>query len=487
MVGRQALYRSSDVRRIDAAVIAAGTSGYVLMQRAGAAALAFLQRRWPEARSIRIVCGPGNNGGDGYVLARLARAAGLAVELIALAPPRTADAQQARADWAGEVNEFDPAQRWSDVDLVVDAIFGIGIARAPSGAAAVLIDRINRQSAAVFALDVPSGVDADTGAAPGAAVRATATLSFIARKRGLYTAAGKALAGQVDCAALDVDAAFLADVPVAAWLLPPCIDTTQLPARATDAHKGMYGHVLAVGGDVGYGGALRLCCEGALRVGAGLVSAITRPEHVAAMLAARPECMVRGHDGGALPVDLVARATVLALGPGLGQDEWGRDLFARLKDRERPAVLDADALNLLARAPQTLPGRVLTPHPGEAARLLGCTTAAVNADRFAALERLIERYQAAVVLKGAGTLVGAPGETPCVLSAGNPGLASGGSGDVLTGVIAGLLAQGHAAFDAAKLGAQLHALAADDAAADGMRGMLASDLFPYLRRRANPC
>jgi NAD(P)H-hydrate epimerase len=259
-----------------------------------------------------------------------------------------------------------------------------------------------------------------------------------------------------------------------------------LRPRPRDSHKNRFGHVLCVGGDIGMGGAIRLCAEAALRSGAGVVSVATRSDNVVALVSARPEAMVRPvEDADDFP-PLLTRADVVALGPGLGQGDWGRALWRATLASGKALVLDADALNLLADAPRELPDAVLTPHPGEAARLLGCTGAEIQADRFAAAAALAERYQAVVVLKGAGSIVAAPGRTPAVIAAGNPGMAVAGMGDLLTGAVAALRAQGLSPFDAAVCGALLHASAGDAAAGDGQRGLLPSDLLPELRRLANP-
>jgi len=485
MRNAQPLYSTAAVRAIDAAAIASGIAGYALMNRAGISALALLRQRWPKAKHVLVICGSGNNGGDGYVLARDARQSGLTVTVISLdgRAPGTADARQALSDWhaaGGSVAVFDPRLPLPVADVVVDALFGIGLSRPPDQDASALIGAINRLEQPVLALDVPSGVDADTGAVPGVAVRATVTATFIANKRGLVTGPALDQVGELSVIGLNVpDAARLVETPLAFKLDANALEA--LPQRFANGHKGLYGHVLAVGGELGAGGALRLCVEAALRGGAGLVSALTRQAHVGALLAGRPECMCLGVETGELP-ELATRASVIALGPGLGQAEWGRGLFAALIDDPRPMVLDADALNLLAAEPRVVPGRVLTPHPGEAARLLGISSAAVQRDRYAALAALVDRYAAAVVLKGAGTLIGAPGEPVIVIDAGNPGMASGGMGDLLTGLIAALLAQGLPPFDAASLGALLHSIAGDLAAREGgERGLLASDLLPWLR------
>lgn len=487
------LFRSETVRAIDHdAITRDGIDAYALMTRAAAAALACLRRAWPEARRLCVVCGHGNNGGDGFVLARLARDAGLVARVVVVDARAAGEgsAARARADWlaaGGGVDVFDPALPLPSADVVVDALFGIGLRAAPEGAAHACIDAMNASGTPVLALDVPSGFDADTGHVPGAAVSATRTISFIAHKRGLFTGRARALVGVLELATLDVPAATRERHDAAAF----AFDVSHLPhwfsPRRRDAHKGHHGHVLAIGGDDGFGGAIRLCAESALRTGAGLVSVATRAAHVVPLLAARPELMPHAVDSADAVDALLARASVVAIGPGLGQRPWGRDLFERALASSHPLVFDADALNLLAATPRTVPGAVLTPHPGEAARLLDTTTAAIEADRHAAADALAARYDATVVLKGAGSLVAAPGHTTAVIDAGNPGMASGGMGDVLTGAIAALLAQGLPPFDAACAGALLHAAAGDAAARDGgERGLLATDLFPHLRRLANP-
>lgn len=485
------LYSVAQVRAFDRAAIEQhGIAGYELMQRAAAAAFAHLRARWPQARGIGVVCGGGNNGGDGYVLARLARAAGLDVRLVALETPRGgSDAERASRDWsAAGGGALDAAADLPDADVFVDAIFGTGLTRAPEGPALRWIEAMNRSQRPLLALDVPSGVDADSGNVPGTAVCAALTVSFVAHKRGLFTGAALDHCGTVGLddlgvpaqvfAAARADAVLLARDQVAAWL----------PPRSGNVHKGNFGHVLCVGGDDGLGGAIRLAGEAALRTGAGLVSVATRASHVAALNAGRPELMARAVDGPQELDDMLARPTVLALGPGLGTRAWGHALWRTALASAKPTVLDADALNLLARdtARTALPAIcVLTPHPGEAARLLGGDTNAIARDRYGAACELARRFSAVVVLKGAGSLVAAPDGAVAVCPFGNPGMASGGMGDVLTGVIAGLLAQGLDAWKAACAGVVLHALAGDAASAAGQAGTVASDLFVPLRALRN--
>ena len=255
-----------------------------------------------------------------------------------------------------------------------------------------------------------------------------------------------------------------------------------LPPRDPVAHKGDFGHVLVVGGDHGMSGALRLAGEASLRTGAGLVSAATRADHAAMVSATRPELMSHGVESVAVLTPLLRRATVLVVGPGLGQGEWGRKLFSAVLDSSLPMVVDADALNLLAAEPLRRDNWILTPHVGEATRLLQQSVEQVQTDRLKTAAALQQKYGGVVVLKGAGTVVVDNSGEISVCSEGNPGMASGGMGDVLTGVIAGLLAQGCSLGEAARQGVCLHAHAADIAAEDGQRGLLASDLFPVLRR-----
>ncbi len=263
-----------------------------------------------------------------------------------------------------------------------------------------------------------------------------------------------------------------------------------LHPRRRDSHKGDHGRVLCIGGDHGHGGAILLAAEAALRSGAGLVDVVTRQPHVAALLARLPEAMAHAHadDADALDAHFIDAADVIAIGPGLGQGAWGAMLLAGVLVAGKPVVFDADALNLLVASPRPLPaGSILTPHPGEAARLLGIGSAEVQGDRLGIARRLAEKFDAVVVLKGAGSIIAGPGRSPRRVDAGNPGMAVGGMGDVLTGVVAALRAQGLDAFDAASCGALLHAAAGDAAArAGGERGLLPTDLMPWLRRLANP-
>ncbi len=482
------LYAAAALRVLEADMAARPGDGFALMARAGQAAWRELLARWPGVQRIVVVCGPGNNGGDGYELCRHAHESGRDARVLRIEAhaPRTALAQracEAYREAGGRIKAFDDG--FGGAQLVVDALFGIGLSRAPDEATAAVIQAINASGLPVFALDAPSGLDADRGSAPGHVVRASHTLQLLGPHPGLYTGAAPACTGSLALATLGADEA-LAQAPVAAWRLGRADLAGWIAPRARDAHKGDSGHVLCVGGDAGKGGAVLLAAEAALRSGAGLVSVATRPAHVPALLARRPEAMAHGVEDSATMEPLLGHADVLAIGPGLGQATWGAALYRQALASGRPLVLDADALNLLAAGPQPLPpDTILTPHPGEAARLLDTGTAQVQQDRYAAARQLADGYGCVVVLKGAGTVVAAPGQVPRVIAAGNPGMAVGGMGDLLTGCIAALRARGVDAFEAACLGALLHAVAGDEAAREGEAGLLPSDLLPHLRALAN--
>lgn len=490
----QALWSVEQVRAIDAHAI--GTlhiPGYELMHRAAAAGLRELRERWSAARSVCVLCGGGNNGGDGYVLARLARSEGLEVIAGALVDPArlTGDAAHAYADWqavGGRTTGWAEALE-SGAAVVVDAMLGTGTAGALRGAFVDAVEAVNAGRRRVLALDVPTGLSAQTGQVENSAIRAACTVTIIAHKPGLWLGAGPDCTGDL----------VLADLGVSSWpddLGAPCLDVLRpsrldetLRPRSRGANKGQFGHVLVIGGGPGMPGAVRLCGEAALRVGAGLVSLATASEHAAQIAAGRPELMVHGIADAAGLMPLLARADVIAVGPGLGQSAWARSLWSCAMASGKPMVVDADALNLLAAQPESRAAWILTPHPGEAGRLLGVPTAEVQADRIGAVSRLVQQFGGTMVLKGAGSLVAAPGESGTriqLCQAGNPGMAAPGMGDVLTGIIAGLLGQVGDRWHAAGLGVLVHAMAGDRASGTLTRGLLASDLLAELRACVNP-
>lgn len=485
-----ALYDAASTRALERFALAdSALVGSELMERAGAAVFAVLRRYWPAARRIAVVCGPGNNGGDGFVIARLAAAAGLDARVHLLAEPARLRGDAAAAYAALLAAGLAPvmgACDLGDAEVVVDALLGIGLDRDVGGQQAQAIERINAAALPVLSVDVPSGIDATSGRCWGMAVRATVTVSLVTLKQGLVTGAGPDYAGALEVDYLGLPASAYAAVPPTAQAIAYADLCHVLVPRRRTAHKGDHGHVLVIGGAPGCGGAARMAAEAAARCGAGLVSLATHPAHAASITALCPEIMCHGVSSAAELAPLLARATVIAIGPGLGQSAWATAVWSDARDSRLPQVVDADALNLLARAADVREDRVLTPHPGEAARLLGAAAAPVRNDRFAAANALRRRYGGVVLLKGAGTIIASAGQVPQVVRDGNPGMATGGMGDVLTGVIAALIAQGFALPQAAALGACVHAHAGDVAAALGERGLLATDLLPFLRAAVNP-
>ncbi len=485
------LYTAAQVRELDRlAIEERHIPGARLMQRAGEAAFDLLRTRWPRTRRVVVVCGPGNNGGDGYVMARLAREAGLTVDVLSLgaAEKMQGDAAAARKKCksAGvSIRNFQD-NFLAGHDVIVDALLGIGLERAVEGEWRAAIESINDSRLPVLAMDLPSGLHADTGRVMGVAVRANATMTFIGLKAGLFTGAGCEHSGKIFFNDLGVPSDIYAKVPALVQRLTESSLLGLIPGRRRDMHKGDAGHVLVIGGDHGMPGAARLAGEAAYRAGAGLVMLATHPEHAAHISAARPELIVHGVAAPEELRPLLARADVVAVGPGLGRGEWGDALFGAALDTKLPMVVDADALNILAADPLMHTDWILTPHPGEAARLLGMSTEEIQADRFAAAHELVASFGGVCVLKGAGTLVASLYDgVVSVCDRGNPGMASGGMGDVLTGVIAGLRAQGLISPVAARLGVWAHAAAGDDAAQSGEIGVLASDLLPHIRHRLN--
>ena len=483
------IWHADDLRRAEKeAADSLGITLYELMQRAGEAAFGVAHAAYPNASHWLILCGHGNNGGDGYVVARLAVAAGVRVTLLALEsdrplPEEAAAAREAWLNAGGTIHAADIA--WpDDIELIVDGLLGTGLRSAPRENVAALIERANAHIAPVVALDIPSGLVAETGAIPGVAIEAAHTITFIALKPGLLTGKGRDVVGKLHHNALGLEGCLAGqDTPISRF------DAAQLahwlPARRPTSHKGDHGRLVIVGGDRGTAGAIRMTGEAALRSGAGLVRVLTRPENSAPIITARPELMVHELTPQALEESL-EWADVVVIGPGLGQQAWGKQALQKVENFHKPMLWDADALNLLAINPDTRHNRILTPHPGEAARLLNCSVAEIESDRLLSAQRLVKRYGGVVVLKGAGTVV-ASDVLQGIIDAGNAGMASGGMGDVLSGIIGALLGQKLPLYDAACAGCVAHGAAADRLAARyGTRGMLATDLFCTLRRVVNP-
>ncbi|QEA40499.1 NAD(P)H-hydrate dehydratase [Pistricoccus aurantiacus] len=486
------LYLAEQVREIDRRTIAAGVEGFALMQQAAMAAYDAMRKTWPTLRRISVCCGSGNNAGDGYVLAALAACDGLSVQVIALRDPQELDGDAgqavAMARRAGlKFQPWQPNMRISG-ELIVDALLGTGLSGAVREPFSAAIDAINAAQLPVLAVDIPSGLSADSGAVLGRAVKADLTVTFIADKLGLHTGSASAYVGTHRLEALGVEASRQADIEPCAMLLDEMLIPRCLPPRARDAHKGDNGHLLVIGGAPGFGGAALLASETAARLGAGKVSLATAPAHVTASLVRCPEVMVHGINSKGELEALIEGADVLMVGPGIGKGAWGQAMLQAALASDKPLVVDADGLNLLTThwPLEYRDNWILTPHPGEAARLLESSAGEVQQDRRQAITELRRRRGGAIVLKGAGTLV-ADQEGIAVCPFGNPGMASGGMGDALSGMLGALLAQGLSLDEAARVGVLLHALAADRAvAAAGERGLLASDLASYARFLSNP-
>ena len=454
----------------------------LLMERAGAEAFTFIMKRY-DASQVAIFCGAGNNAGDGYVLARLLHEAGITVTIYSAKspselPPIAREVANLAYDAGIIFQEIDDPLDFS-IELVIDALLGIGIQGAPHGLIQAAIHQINDSTLPIVSLDVPSGLNADTGKAAGVCVKADVTITFIGLKTGLYTLDGPDYCGEIHCASLDLQSCLQAIIPKALLLKNPGLP---LPPRKKNTHKRDFGHVLLIGGGVGMAGAVALAAKACLRTGAGLVSIATLPEHANGTLTALiPEALVYGIETPDDLQPLLEKASVCIVGPGLGDNSWAKFLYTQAVASRLPMVVDASALRWLAAFKQQDDNWVLTPHPGEAAALLDIPTEAILQDRYASVAALQAEYGGVVILKGCGTLIQHLDGSIHVCPIGNPGMATAGMGDVLSGIIGALIAQGYALSEAAKTAVFVHAYAADRLAARwGERGLLASDLADCL-------
>jgi NAD(P)H-hydrate epimerase len=473
-----------------------GIPGTVLMENAGrAAADAVVSRFGPASgRSFWIACGTGNNGGDGFAVARLLKLAGADVFVqVAGDPERIRGDARIHYDVMRRIGLSVSAAPPKASDVKIDALLGTGIQGAPREEIASVIEALNDSPGPTVAVDIPSGVDSDTGRAPGAAVRAELTVTFGYPKLGHFLAPGADLAGELVVSPIGFPWDLLECATPYAWIRPDLLRPL-LPARPREAHKGLYGHLLVIGGSRGMSGAPTMAARAALRTGVGLVT-VAAPAAAQPVIASRiDEAMTVAlpETGGALAesaaeeaLELAGRMDAVCLGPGMtrmpGAAAAVRALLRRI---EKPVVLDADGLNALAEQPDSIAGRsaptILTPHPGECARLLQTDTAAIQADRVGSARDAAKRYASIVVLKGARTLV-CDGRRPdlpvSINTTGSPGMATGGSGDTLTGIIGAFAARGMDPFDAACLGVYLHGSAGDIAAARiGQDGLTAGDI-----------
>jgi len=487
------LFDAAAVRDADRRAIEGGIPGERLMETAGLRAAREVLATYPPGSAATVLVGPGNNGGDGMVVARhLARAGwDVCVQAPGARAPETPDGMRMTAlalEMGIAVEDVDIGVLRRGERIVIDALLGTGSTGAPRGAMADIVRAVRESRARVVALDMPTGVDGDTGSAPGPAIRAEVTITFAAGKVGLRVAPGRSLAGRVVVADIGIPRDI---TPSPSALLAGDGVIAGIPRRSADDDKYRAGGVLVVGGATGLSGAVRLSSRASLRAGAGIVVACVPQDVRAEVAAGSPEVMVEGAPGAsALGVDALdavmtqaARVGAVAVGPGLGRDGATTALVrALLAALGHPVVLDADGLWHLGDdlgALRSRPGpTIITPHSGEAARLLGVTRTEVDAGRLAAARELCGASGAVAVLKGPGTIIQAPGALPVVLEGGTPALATAGSGDVLTGVIAALLASGMSPADAAVAGGALHARAGSLAGRGD--GTIASDIIEAL-------
>jgi hydroxyethylthiazole kinase-like uncharacterized protein yjeF len=492
-----ALYSAAQIRAIEQAAMGRLPPG-TLMRRAGKAAadaaLALLPSSRDNAR-VLILAGPGNNGGDALEAAFHLAADGVAISVALFADPdrQSPDAQQALARARSGNADFLDLSRLSGLtpggwSLIVDGLFGIGLTRPISGMQRAVVEAIGKLDCPVLALDIPSGLDADSGAVvgkDGMAIRATHTITFIGNKPGLYTAHGRDHAGRVQVADLELEPEYFPE-PLAQLNRPALFSELPVPRRH-NSHKGSYGDVAVIGGAHGMAGAAILAARTAARCGAGRVYAgfLDQPP---AYDPGQPELMCR------VAGDLDVSAATVVIGPGIGMSRTAHDVLAQALAAAPSLVIDADALNLIAVEPglqRRLTERrnpaLLTPHPLEAARLLGCSSAEVQQDRIAAARELSGRFHAVAVLKGSGTVLAHPDGDIAVNPTGNPALATAGTGDVLAGLCGALLAQHWPAWQAALGGTWLHGAAADALTEQGVGpvGLTAGELIPCIRTILN--
>ncbi len=510
----QELYTSRQVRELERiAIEELHVPAFSLMKKAGTAAFNLLLERWPQTRHLIVCAGAGNNGGDGYIVAGLAAQHGISAEVFQLGDHRSlpGDALKAQQFAVAQGVRFSGPENFTlgsdshylrNQTVIIDAILGTGIDRKVTGAYLQAIATINNAEFPVIAIDVPSGLSSDSGQPLGQAVKASCTITFIGMKQGLLTAQAMDYCGEIIYHSLDVpDATFCA--PNSPKPASRRLDIHHvrhlLSARAPSSHKGDFGHTVVVGGDYGMGGAAIMAAQAALRSGSGLVSLITRSAHCASALSRCPELMVRGTEDDIDVADLLDKASVIVIGPGLGKSAWSRNLLqmtlAIQVSGAKPLVIDADGLNLLAERDARKSGArreswILTPHPGEAARLLpGEGSGESQVDRFGTVAQLQSKWGGVVILKGAGSLICSECDGVQELdlcTEGNAGMATAGMGDVLSGIIGAMVAQGFSLVNSARLAVCLHGESGDLAAASGgQRGMQATDLLPFVRQLLN--
>lgn len=473
------LYTPESVYRLDRAAVATDAfSEPELMQRAGARVWRAIDGRWPNLSSLTVFAGAGNNGGDAFVVALCARAQGVTVQLLVQGDlsRQSATSRHFRDLWEQNGGLCEAWQGQGIVGaVIVDGLLGIGLQRELDAHWQDLVTTINAAPQPCVAIDIPSGLNGESGIAQPVAVEAQLTITFIGRKTGQFLADGPDYCGELQFDDLGVSSEVRASVPAALEVIESC----QLPApRKRNSHKNHFGNLLIIGGDQGMSGAVALAAQAALRSGAGVVTALVHPD-CRHHLAAFPEIMVLGWD--ALEAKL-ADASVVVIGPGLGRSVDAQKCLASLCTAQQPMVIDASALDADFLKSLISRQRVITPHPGEAAVLLSSSTAEIQANRLQACERLLDLFGATTVLKGSGTIIAGSAEVlPAINTRGTPGMASAGMGDVLSGIIAALLGQGLLPFAAARSAVYIHALCAELYSLDrDESGLIASDVIEYI-------
>ena len=496
------LYTASETRKIDnLAIKEKGVSGYSLMQMAAEFTLDVILREFSPVEELIIFCSKGKNSGDGFLLGSFAKEFGLEVTIVMSNTSNVIKGVSRKAfeemkDAKVKIISTKSIEKLkvSNKAVIVDALIGTGLKGNLRNNIKESILSLNKLGVKlpVLSLDIPSGVNPDTGDADDIAVYADITATFVAQKRGCFTSVGKKFSGEIVYSDLEIPKNLFSKITSTSYVVDYEDSISKVVYREQDAHKGHFGNVLIVGGDRGLGGAGLLSSRAAVYSGAGLTSLVTRPEHVSASLVSCPEVMVKGVDSGQDIEEHLVKPDVIAIGPGLGQSAWSEQMIQRVfweaEKRDVSVIMDADALNLLTRLKlsSNLPKRlILTPHPGEASRLLNTSVAVIESNRFSAAAKIQKKFNATVVLKGSGTVIcHKSGGTQKwgICESGNPGMATGGMGDVLTGIIAGLLAQGLTLKEAAEAGVDLHAKAADQASLEfGEAGLTSSDVINELK------
>jgi NAD(P)H-hydrate epimerase len=491
------VFSSQSIRNIEkSAIKSLNGDDYLLMERAGISAFEEALKCYPNAKNWQIICGVGNNAGDGMVVARLALEHNLTVSVSTLSSPDVLKGNAFKAykklkeykshqsaikvkinQWEGQIDD--------NIDLIVDAIFGIGLNRNLNSFYKSAIKTINNAGLPIFSIDIPSGIHPDKGKIMGAAIKASTTITFIGKKLGFFDNEGINHYGNLKLCGLGISETHYNNEKEILSILSDDFIHQVLPKRKKNSHKGEFGHIAIVGGGPGMHGAVCIAGEAALRSGAGKVSIFTHISHNSLIADAKPELIFNFFEEVDEIKPMLLGVDVIVIGPGLGTNKWAREVFESITDIDCPMIVDADALNILSKKPIKQENWILTPHPGEAGRLLGISSKKMQQNRFSSLNNLIEKYHGVIVLKGHHTLIGSNDSVPCVCVKGNPGMASAGMGDALTGIIASMIGQGMPLNIAASLGVEIHAKAGDRAATKGQRGLLAGDLINELRGCVN--